>query len=131
MDVSRTALDAFGLFLMTKVRDPAIGHWDKILTGKMSADRAIFEALEDLRPEHRELLMNEVVPGVVDVVLHYLLAGLDEEEVIHVSIQIDSQEVRDLARESDLLVWELYGPDGWIALFSKKRRTTMVLGDEA
>jgi hypothetical protein len=120
------ALDKFGKMLMEKVRDISIGEWDDVVSGEIKAPELI-ELHKKLASSfsHKQLkMLSSLIPEIVDTTLHYLLAGLEEEnDDVKVSVQTDQGTVTDLVEASDGLAGELYTEDGWIARFSKERHS--------
>lgn len=113
------ALDAFGEFVVAKLRDAAIDHADGLLAGRWEAPglRALQADLRRLTPEQR-VLVRRCVVAAVDSGLHDLLFALQEEHDAggRVSVVVDGEAV---AAESDGLHGEPYGGEGWFARFSK------------
>jgi hypothetical protein len=121
MDQDRYALDEFGRHLIRSVRDRTIREADRLLYGESGGDHEAEIDARDVRPHVRDIIRDSFVPGAVDTVLHYLLWGLEQEESIIVSYREGSLELRDLARRSDALCWEIETEEGWITLFSEER----------
>ena len=118
------ALEKFGQFLMTKVRDEAITDWRMIADGTMKSQRAqdLRQTLAGVPEDHRSVLLG-LVPEIVDTVLHHLMWGLEQEGDIDVAIQVnESERIESLRDASDGLSGELYSDSGWIASFSKESK---------
>ena len=116
------ALDRVGELLMSRVRDKAIGDWDRILDGRMkgsTADRVRAE-LAAYGPDCVSTVQ-QMIPKIVDTTLHYLLWMLEQERDLNLSVQVEGKWVTNLPDLSDGLSGELYGKRGWIARFSKER----------
>jgi ferritin len=117
--MNNESLDCFGEFLMKRVRDMSISHWEKIISGKLkSADgqmmhKKIVESFSDIE------ILEEVVKKVVDTTLHNLLWGLEEDDIVDVIVERDDHK-ESIKVISDGLAGELYTEDGWIARFSHK-----------
>jgi hypothetical protein len=118
-------LEAFGLFLMQRVRDKAILDWDKNIDGRMRGATAerVRQALAECSPKEIEVLQ-WLVPQVVDTTLHHLLWALEQDERVKVAVETEDSVTASISEESDGLPGELYGDRGWIARFSEQRRTT-------
>lgn len=120
--MSQVALDRFGELLMKKVRDEAITDWMMMIDGRMKGDTAnkVRELLENVSEADRLLIM-QLIPGVVDTVLHHLLWTAEQESDLRIGIRIDDaiEELRDI---SDGLPGELYTENGWISRFSTENR---------
>lgn len=120
------ALSYFGRILMEEVRDRAIRQMDMILSGHMKSESAgkTREVLRGYSEEDIEAL-KWLLPQVVDKALHHLLWTLERDEAINVTVSVGSKASETLREISDGLCGELYGEDGWIALYSKERDTTL------
>ena len=122
MQLTKEALDRFGEILIRRVRDKAILDWTKILDGRMKGDSA-----ERLRPELSRLnsselvLIERLVPQIVDTTLHHLLWTLEQEESVDVAVKMPAGAVPSLRDVSDGLAGELYG---WIPRFSNQPNET-------
>jgi hypothetical protein len=120
--MSQVALDRFGELLMKKVRDEAITDWMMMIDGRMKGDTAnkVRELLGNVSEADRLLIM-QLIPGVVDTVLHHLLWTAEQESDLRIGIRIDDaiEELRDI---SDGLPGELYTENGWISRFSTENR---------
>lgn len=117
-------LDHFGSTLVQRVRDKAIQDWDMILDGRMkdSNSLGIRHRLSGLSKEQLQIV-SWLIPQVVDTTLHHLLWTLEQEESIKVSVQVGAERLEDVSQSSDGLSGELPSEEGWIARFSKQRRT--------
>src|SRR5262245_36542695 len=117
-DLDNEALDRFGELLVRRVWDQSIWHWTEILHGRMKGVTA-----EQLRPElsrldHRQLVLVEnLLPQIVETVLHYLLWTLEQEEDVDISVHLPNGVVPNLREVSDGLAGELYD---WIPRFSSQ-----------
>jgi hypothetical protein len=118
---NKVALDRFGKLLMTKVRDEAITNWRMIVQGTLKGERAsrIREVLKAV-PENQQAVFLQLVPDVVDTVLHHLLWTFEQVEDVDIAVRLDDQTVPSLREASDGLAGELYSDEGWIARFSKE-----------
>ena len=84
-------LEAFGMFLMRRVRDKAIADWDKIVSGEMKGDSAarVQRELAEYGAEDIEVL-RRLIPQIVDTTLHHLLWALEQDEQhVKVAVQTD------------------------------------------
>jgi hypothetical protein len=116
-------LERFGKILMERVRDQAILHWEKVLTGEMKdkSSKQLFEEFVQTFTEEQQQRIVDISSQVVDTTLHYLLLAIEEENRIIVLTQNDEGEVVEIKKISDGLAGELYTEDGWILKYSKKR----------
>ena len=118
--MSKAALDKFGHLLMRNVRDEAIIDWEMIIDGRMEGDLAekIREVLRNVSETDKNVLL-QLIPGVVDTVLHHLLWTTEQQSDLQVGIKIDDR-IEELRNISDGLPGELYTDDGWIARYSRE-----------
>jgi hypothetical protein len=122
--MSKVKLDKFGQLLMTKVRDEAISDWDRIVDGRMKSQRAseLHQAVATFSEEQQKVFLS-LVPEVVDTVLHHLLWMFDQRNDVMLGVRSDDKKIENLKEISDGLPGELYSDEGWIARFSKARKT--------
>jgi hypothetical protein len=120
--MSKAALDLFGQFLISRVRDEAISDWQMIVDGRMKGEMAtkVCERLTLFSEEHQNVFLS-LVPDVVDTVLHHLLWALEQENKIRIGVTVKNQDVPSLKDISDGLAGELPTEEGWIARFSKEK----------
>lgn len=120
--MSQAALDKFGRLLMTRVRDEAVSDWKMMIDGRMKGESAerVRELLHNLSEVDKELLF-QIIPGVVDTVLHHFLWTTEQESDLQVGIKMEDR-IEDLRDISDGLPGELYTDEGWIARYSKEDR---------
>ena len=78
------------------------------------------ELLRNVSEADKRLVL-QLIPGVVDTVLHHLLWAAEQESDLHVGIKMKNgiEELRDI---SDGLPGELYTDEGWISRFSEEAR---------
>ena len=78
------------------------------------------ELLRNVSEADKRLVL-QLIPGVVDTVLHRLLWAAEQESELHVGIKMKNgiEELRDI---SDGLPGELYTDEGWISRFSEEAR---------
>ena len=115
------ALDEFGRWLISQVRDYAIEDWKMMIRGTMKGIDA-----EDLtrkldstsNPAESRKLLSELVPSIVDSALHGLLVALDEPG--HPDLTVRGHTVSEV---SDGLAGELPSEEGWVSRFSKYPRS--------
>jgi hypothetical protein len=114
------ALSHFGQILMAEVRDRAINDWEETLKGerKSARSKTNFQKLSTLKPEQQEVF-RQILPQIVDSVLHHLLWILEENEDIELNVKT-SVGFQNIAKISDGLTGEPFGKNGWIAMYSKK-----------
>jgi hypothetical protein len=120
--MSQVALDKFGQLLMNKVRDEAITDWKMMIDGRMKGESAekLREILRPLSDDDKKIVV-QLIPGVVDTVLHHLLWTAEQQVDLQLGIQT-AEGVESLRDISDGLPGELYTDEGWIARFSKEDR---------
>ncbi len=120
--MSQAALDRFGQFLMKKVRDEAVTDWKMIIDGRMKGESAekVRALLRDVSDTDKKLVL-QLIPGVVDTVLHHLLWAAEQEADLQLGMKMKDgiEELRDI---SDGLPGELYSDEGWISRFSEEDR---------
>ena len=120
--MSQAALDRFGQFLMKKVRDEAVTDWKMIIDGRMKGESAekVRALLRDVSDTDKKLVL-QLIPGVVDTVLHQLLWAAEQEADLQLGMKMKDgiEELRDI---SDGLPGELYSDEGWISRFSEADR---------
>lgn len=116
----KLALDLFGEYLITRVRDEAIDDWERISSGKMKdkESQEIFQTLKSFNSEQLEFI-TKLFPKIVDTTLHHLLWSLEQEEAINVLVKSDDLLI-NIREVSDGLAGELYTEDGWISRYSSK-----------
>lgn len=105
----------FGEMFVKEVRDSTLFRYEKTKLGRLGSGsaKALHAELESLGKE-AEKVIDEVVLDVVDSVLFRFLR-LVEQEVISISYE----GVDDINSASDGISGEIFGDDGWIALYSK------------
>ena len=119
--MSDPSLDKLGEFLIRRVRDKAIGDWEKVVAGEMRGTSAIRvrQQLTAFGPQQADLFL-KLLPQIVDTTLHHLLWALEQERSLDLLAK-DEQGIGHNVRDaSDGLSGELYGHQGWIARFSSK-----------
>jgi hypothetical protein len=120
--MSPAALDRFGQLLMKKVRDEAVTDWKMIIDGRMKGESAekVRALLRDVSDTDKKLVL-QLIPGVVDTVLHHLLWAAEQEADLQLGMKMKDgiEELRDI---SDGLPGELYSDEGWISRFSEEDR---------
>ncbi len=120
--MSKSMLEKFGEILISKVRDKVINDWEMILDGKMKGSSAVQvrDLLSGYSNEQVEVL-ERLIPQVVDTALHHLLWTLDQLDTLKILLLDTDGTSWDIKKLSDGLPGELYGDQGWIKRFSKKR----------
>ncbi|CAM4503942.1 hypothetical protein FHS16_004556 [Paenibacillus endophyticus] len=116
--MSREQMDFLGQVLMSGVRDQSISFWDKLIEGKMRGSMSK-KISESYSTEQLEIL-TDIISQVVDTTLHNLLWTIEQEDQIHLKVQLDEDAI-DIKEASDGLAGELYTEDGWIIKYSEKR----------
>jgi hypothetical protein len=118
--MSNAALDLFGSFLISNVRDRTISGWSTIFDGKMKGERATrITQLFTGFTEGQIAAIRLLIPQVVDSALHNLLWALEQTQNVRVGIKSGDVEVPSINEVSDGLAGELPSSEGWIARFSK------------
>jgi hypothetical protein len=118
----KEALDIFGRMMM-EARDRAILQWDQLLTEsgrKYPPWERVVKSTPGLTDEHREVL-RKTLPHIVDTMLGCLLAELDWNQQVRISVETTHGVVDDLPRHSSGFTAEPCGEDGWLVRFSKQR----------
>jgi hypothetical protein len=104
---------------MTKLRDPAIDFYDGLARGhwKAADDQAIQAALAQLTEEQRTLV-RECVTRALDYGIHSFLfqLGVAYDNEGWIAVMVDGC---NIVEQSDGLLGEPFGPDGWLAMYSK------------
>jgi hypothetical protein len=113
------ALDKFGEFVVTNLRDAAIDHADALLAAHWKAPglKSLQADLRRLTDEQRAIVRRCVIE-TVDGGLHDFLFALQEQHDAGAGIAV-FVEGRPVAAESDGLHGEPYSDEGWFARFSK------------
>ena len=117
--MSREALDAFGKIYIERCRTSTIRAWEGIFSGHIKAPDsvALRERLKSkLSDEQMALILEALLPEIVDTVLDKTLWMVEQEERIGLSWDEGGKRV-DLRDASDGLSGELYSDEGWIARF--------------
>lgn len=107
-------LDKFGKVFIKEVRDRTIRLFNKKVQGVMKdkESQLLFEQVNKLS-EEQQLLIDKIIPQIVDLSLHNMLCVFEEHDEFQ--IVIDGENIAD---RSDGLSGELYTSDGWIEKFS-------------
>jgi hypothetical protein len=113
------ALDHFGVFLASHLRDRAIEGFDLLAKGQWKAPalQALQADLADLSPAQREIARRAVIE-CIDGAIHDLLFALQEQADFENRITV-SVDGLDVVKASDGIHGEPYGEEGWYARFSK------------
>ena len=80
----------------------------------------LLRSFRSLSADDREILV-DLIPGIVDTVLHHLLWTAEQQSDLQLGIKTDHG-IESLREISDGLPGELYTDEGWIARFSKEDR---------
>lgn len=117
----KSALDMFGEYLMSKVRDEAINDWERVFSGRMKDEESqqLYETLKSFNSDQLKFVAM-LFPRIVDTTLHHLLWSLENEEEITVTIKSDENSIVNIREVSDGLAGELYTENGWISRYSNK-----------
>jgi predicted PhzF superfamily epimerase YddE/YHI9 len=121
--MSNPTLDKFGELLMKRVRDKAIGDWERMVTGEMKGTTAakVQQQIALLDVQQRDALQ-KLIPQIIDTTLHHLLFMVEQERSLIPLMSSKDGVDQNLREISDGLSGELYGNHGWIARFSTKSR---------
>ena len=113
-----TPLDQFGAFVMEKLRDPGIDHFDGLLAKRWKAP-----ALKKLQRElgaltnARKAVVRQAFVESMDEAIHAFLFALAEESESGGAVRVRVRG-KDVASLSDGLQGELFTEEGWFARFS-------------
>jgi hypothetical protein len=116
----REILDRVGEAVIRFVRDDSIRDYEQLETGeqKPPQDRAFHDRLCAL-PHHDANVVRDLAVRMVDQTLHDFLWMLEGGEQLELFLKLPSGERINVTELSDGLAGELYGPEGWIARFSR------------
>ena len=117
--MAHDALDEFGKFVMTHLRDRGIDHLDRLLAAQWKAPSLvkIQDELQALTPEQRGLARRACVQSL-DSAIHDFLFALQEQTDLadaHIAVTVADQ---NIAAMSDGLQGELFTNNGWYARYS-------------
>jgi hypothetical protein len=112
-------LDIFGQFVMENLRDRAISYYDNLARGHWKAPslQSLQAALLSLNEREREIVRRSIV-SAVDHAIHDFLFKLQEQADFEHSIEVKVNGI-NVEDRGDGLHGEPFGPDGWMAKFSK------------
>jgi hypothetical protein len=118
MAKSRESLDAFGRFIMENLRDRGISFFDALAaqSWKAPAVQKLQRDLAALGEDERAVARRSVV-AAVDTAVHDFLFALQDSSESEAGVRVIF-DGHDVARISDGLQGELFGPNGWQARFS-------------
>lgn len=111
-------LDDFGRTLIQALRNEGLDEWSRIVDGRLKGERAKEIRALIAGPSEAALVL-QIVPCVIDSVLHNLLNLIDTDPRLTVGFQTGSELIPDIREVSDGLAGELYGDEGWIARFAE------------
>ena len=102
------------------IRDYTISQFEDLMAGRIKApdDQDLQYRIGQLSPESRKIL-HDIGIRLVDETLHNFLWMLEGGERLELICRAPDGEVANLTELSDGLPGELYGPEGWIAKFSR------------
>jgi hypothetical protein len=111
--------DKFGKFIITKMFDEAIGAYDGLARSHWKAPtlQQLQADLAALTPEQRDIVRQCVIEAIGSA-LHSFLFALGEAHDFGEGIALLVDGV-NIVEQSDGLHGEPYGPDGWLAKYSK------------
>ena len=113
-----------GKAIVEEVRDVAIRSVRNSLRGEWrdEASRKLQAVLEKLEPEQKRAV-NRLCVDIIDTVLHDLLFMIESHEEFDVSVRMESRLTSIRPGPCDLQ-GALFGDAGWIAKFSKEKRSS-------
>jgi hypothetical protein len=114
------ALNEFGKLFVERCRDYTILWLDKVFSGNVR-DK------ESLELSQRVASLDNVSRGVaydvareyIEETLHNVLWMIEGQEQIALTVTMEDGTMVDVARASDGLSGEVFGPQGWYARFSR------------
>lgn len=122
--MSKNALEMLGQLVAREIRDSSISNLDRYLNGQFRGQHAAF--VRSVFEQHQgdpERLMREMVPLIVDETISIFLQVLDEHlEQVRLMVQEEKGLVSPY-QYTDVLEAEYLPEDGWVAQYSKERRT--------
>ena len=109
--------------LMTRVRDKAIGDWERMIAAEMKgvSGEEIRTQIALFTADQRNELIN-LVPQIVDTTVHHLLFTLEQDHDVEVLVNDSNGGVQNVREISNGLAGELSGNHGWVARFSAKSK---------
>ncbi|WP_157522228.1 hypothetical protein [Mitsuaria sp. 7] len=115
-------MDKFGELLVRSLRDRAIEQHEMLLAGALRGKdlQALQQRVASLSPELKSLL-RELVLDALDVALHDVLLAFQSAHDRDVGVEVLVNGT-NAAEHSGMLHGELFGPDGWVARFSRYPR---------
>lgn len=113
------AANKFGQFIVKNLWDNAIEDYDLLARGhwKTPAVQQLQKEVAALTPQQREIVRRCIVESLGSG-LHQFLFALGEAHDFKQGIAVVVDGV-DIVEQSDGLHGELFGPDGWMAKYSK------------
>jgi hypothetical protein len=113
------AMDKFGQFLISNLRDKTLRQHEMLLKGELRG-KAV-QALQtrvSLLSAGDKAVLQEIARDLVDTAMHDLLFAIQDshDRALGVEVIVDGENVAEL---SGMLQGEPLGPGGWIRRFSK------------
>jgi hypothetical protein len=113
------SLEKFGLFIVSNMRDKAIGQFQMLINGDLVSKeyQAIYRQLNYIEGLDKKVL-EEIIMDTVDTAIHDFLAALQEAHEFNEGIAVLS-DGENVAEKSGSLNFEPFTDDGWINKYSK------------
>ncbi len=107
-------LSEFGEMFSKEIRDSTLVRYEKIKKGELgSASAKALHAKLELLDKESMSIVDELVLDVVDAALFRFLRLVEQEGIV-----VSYNECNNVADLSDGISGEIFGSDGWIALYS-------------
>lgn len=107
-------LSEFGEMFSREIRDSTLVRYEKIKKGELgSASAKALHTKLELLDKKSMLIVDELVLDIIDAALFRFLRLAEQEEII-----ISYNDCKNVADLSDGISGEIFGSDGWIALYS-------------
>ncbi len=122
--MNENALDLLGRIVTEEIRDNSIRNIDRYLEGNFKGKYAKFvRSVFERNLSSPESLMREMIPLIVDETIDIFLQVLDlKMKQISIHINMNGKSVSPY-EFTDALEAEYLPDDGWVANYSKERRT--------
>jgi len=108
---------------MKRVRDKAIGDWERMIAGEMKGVTAerIRKQIGSFNSDEKDVLL-KLLPQIVDTTLHHILFTVQQGLGLELLVNDPNGGCQNAREISDGLAGELYGNHGWVARFSAKSK---------
>jgi len=114
-----TPLDKFGKFIVHCLRDRALEQNELLIAGKLQGrDVQRLQARLQNLDEDQKRLIRDIATDLLDTAMHDVLFAIQDahDRCKGLEVLSDGQNIAEL---SEALQGEPFGPDGWIARFSR------------